>query len=121
MIPWITRAAAARRMQPCALKTARATPRRSCIRRAANWDERGAMLFSNKDALRVGDILARAAQAEIMPRFRTLNADQVRQKSSSFDLVTEGDEAAERAISKELAAAFPGSVIIGEEAASKNP
>jgi fructose-1,6-bisphosphatase/inositol monophosphatase family enzyme len=79
------------------------------------------MLFSNKDALRVGEILARAAQAEIMPRFRTLNADQVRQKSSSFDLVTEADEAAEKAISKELAAAFPGSVIIGEEAAAKNP
>ena len=51
------------------------------------------MLFSNKDALRVGEILARVAQAEIMPRFRTLNADQVRQKSSSFDLVTEADEA----------------------------
>src|SRR6516225_598252 len=92
-----------------------------CIRRAAKQDERGAMLFSNKDALRVGDILALAAQAEIMPRFRTLNADQVKQKSSSFDLVTEGDEAAERAISKELAAAFPGSVIIGEEAASTAP
>ena len=79
------------------------------------------MLFSNKDALRVGEILARVAQAEIMPRFRTLNADQVRQKSSSFDLVTEADEAAEKAIAKELAAAFPGSVIIGEEAAATNP
>ena len=79
------------------------------------------MPFSNKDALRVGEILARAAEAEIMPRFRTLNAEQVRQKSSSFDLVTEADEAAEKAIAKELAAAFPGSVIIGEEAAAKNP
>jgi fructose-1,6-bisphosphatase/inositol monophosphatase family enzyme len=79
------------------------------------------MPFSNKDAQRVGEILAEAAVAEIMPRFRTLNADQVRQKSSGFDLVTEGDEAAERAISKELATAFPGSVIIGEEAAAKNP
>jgi fructose-1,6-bisphosphatase/inositol monophosphatase family enzyme len=79
------------------------------------------MLLSNTDALRVGEILATAAQAEIMPRFRTLDADQVRQKSSSFDLVTEADEAAEKAISKELAAAFPGCVIIGEEAAAKNP
>jgi fructose-1,6-bisphosphatase/inositol monophosphatase family enzyme len=79
------------------------------------------MLFSNKDALCVGEILTKAAQAEIMPRFRTLNADQVRQKSSSFDLVTEADEVAEKAISKELTAAFPDSVIIGEEAASKNP
>jgi fructose-1,6-bisphosphatase/inositol monophosphatase family enzyme len=79
------------------------------------------MLFSDKDALRVGEILARAAQAEIMPRFRTLSADQVKQKSSSFDLVTEADEAAEKAISQELTAAFPGSVIIGEEAAAKDP
>lgn len=79
------------------------------------------MPFSNGDAARVGEILARVAQAEIMPRFRTLSADQVRQKSSSFDLVTEADEAAERAISTELAAAFPGSVIIGEEAAAKTP
>jgi fructose-1,6-bisphosphatase/inositol monophosphatase family enzyme len=79
------------------------------------------MPFSNKDALRVGEILARAAEAEIMPRFRTLNAEQVRQKSSSFDLVTEADEAAEKAIARELAAAFPGSIIIGEEAAAKNP
>jgi fructose-1,6-bisphosphatase/inositol monophosphatase family enzyme len=79
------------------------------------------MLFSSKDAARVGDIIAKAAQAEIMPRFRTLSADQVKQKSSSFDLVTEADEAAEKAISRELAAAFPGSVIIGEEAAAKNP
>jgi len=79
------------------------------------------MLFSNKDAARVGDIMAKAAQAEIMPRFWTLSADQVKQKSSSFDLVTEADEAAEKSISKELAAAFPGSVIIGEEAAAKNP
>jgi fructose-1,6-bisphosphatase/inositol monophosphatase family enzyme len=79
------------------------------------------MLFSDKDALRVGEILARAAQAEIMPRFRTLNADQVKQKSSNFDLVTEADEAAEKAISRELSAAFPGSVMIGEEAAAKDP
>jgi fructose-1,6-bisphosphatase/inositol monophosphatase family enzyme len=79
------------------------------------------MLFSSKDAVRVGDIMAKAAQAEIMPRFRTLSADQVKQKSSSFDLVTEADEAAEKAISKQLAAAFPGSVIIGEEAAAKDP
>ena len=71
------------------------------------WQSR--RLGNLSDAVRVGEILAQAAQAEIMPRFRTLNAEQVRQKSSSFDLVTEADEAAEKAISKELAAAFPGS------------
>src|SRR5690348_823897 len=78
------------------------------------------MPFSMKDALRVDEILAEVAEAEIMPRFWTLAADQVRQKTSSFDLVTEADEAAEQAIAKALQAAFPGSIMVGEEAAAKD-
>ena len=79
------------------------------------------MHFSKTDAFRIGDILAQAALSEIMPRFQMLDAGQVRQKSSSFDLVTEADEAAERVISDQLRAAFPGCVIVGEEATSKDP
>lgn len=79
------------------------------------------MRFSRKDALRIGDILAQAAVTDIMPRFQMLAADQVRRKSSSFDLVTEADEAAERVISDQLRAAFPGCVIVGEEATAKDP
>jgi fructose-1,6-bisphosphatase/inositol monophosphatase family enzyme len=78
------------------------------------------MQFSNNDALRIDAILAQVAATEIMPRFQTLAAHQVKQKSSSFDLVTEADEAAEQAISNELRSAFPGCVIIGEEAAAKD-
>src|SRR5579864_6624475 len=78
------------------------------------------MRFSSKDALGIGEILSQVAASEIMPRFRTLAVDQVRQKSSSFDLVTEADEAAEQAIAKELRAAFPGCIIVGEEAAAKD-
>jgi fructose-1,6-bisphosphatase/inositol monophosphatase family enzyme len=78
------------------------------------------MLFSQNDALHIGDIPSQAAVTEIMPRFQKLAADQVRQKSSSFDLVTEADEAAERVISDQLRAAFPGCVIIGEEATAKD-
>jgi len=79
------------------------------------------MQFSTTDASRIGDILAQAALSEIMPRFQMLDADQVRQKSSSFDLVTEADEAAERVISDRLRAAFPGCIVVGEEAATKDP
>jgi fructose-1,6-bisphosphatase/inositol monophosphatase family enzyme len=77
--------------------------------------------FSNADILIVGEILERAAATEIMPRFRTLARDEVRQKSSAFDLVTDADEAAERAISAGLEASFPGALVIGEEAAAKDP
>jgi fructose-1,6-bisphosphatase/inositol monophosphatase family enzyme len=78
------------------------------------------MQFSKNDALRIDAILAQVAATEIMPRFQTLAAHQVKQKSSSFDLVTEADEAAEQAISNQLRSAFPGCVIIGEEAAAKD-
>ena len=78
------------------------------------------MRFSYDDALRIGDILSRAAQAEIMPRFRRLADGQVRAKSSRFDVVTDADEAAERAIAAGLAAAFPAGLVIGEEAAAQD-
>jgi fructose-1,6-bisphosphatase/inositol monophosphatase family enzyme len=65
------------------------------------------------DIQRVGRLLAAAADAEIMPRFRTLTVAGVREKSSAFDVVTEADEAAEEAIATGLRAAFPGAVVIG--------
>ena len=79
------------------------------------------MQFSSGDALRVGDVLAQAARAHIMPRFRTLLDENVREKSSSFDIVTNADEAAEQAIVAMLKAAFPAAIIVGEESAAKNP
>ena len=79
------------------------------------------MIFSPQDVRRVGEILAVAAQREIMPRFRRLAPEQIRRKSSAFDLVTEADEAAEAAIAAALVAAFPGAVVVGEEGAHKTP
>ena len=61
------------------------------------------MRLTIADALRVGEILARAAQAELMPRFGRLSAGQVRAKSSRFDVVTDADEAAELAMATALA------------------
>jgi fructose-1,6-bisphosphatase/inositol monophosphatase family enzyme len=76
------------------------------------------MRFSIDDALRLGEILSQAAQTEIMPRFGI--AGGLREKSSRFDIVTDADEATELVISSALTAAYPGAVIIGEEAAARN-
>ncbi|MCM5704264.1 inositol monophosphatase family protein [Larsenimonas salina] len=78
------------------------------------------MTFDKTDIRAVGAILKRAATEEIMPRFRSLRADQIREKSSLFDLVTEGDEAAERLITSEVCARFPEAIVIGEEATAKD-
>jgi fructose-1,6-bisphosphatase/inositol monophosphatase family enzyme len=76
------------------------------------------MTFSAHDAANLGAILRDAAQAELRPRFRRLHSGEVRAKSGPLDLVTVADEAAERRIAASLAAAWPGSVIVGEEAAT---
>ena len=78
------------------------------------------MRFNIHDALRLGDILARTSETEIMPRFGMLTAGQVREKSSRFDVVTDADEAAELAISAALQVAYTGAIIIGEEAAARD-
>lgn len=79
------------------------------------------MSLSRRDVAALDAILREAAQAEVMPRFRRLGEGDVRAKSSPTDLVTEADEAAERAIASGLAGAFPGCLVVGEEAASADP
>jgi fructose-1,6-bisphosphatase/inositol monophosphatase family enzyme len=78
------------------------------------------MKFSATQLRTLGNILRDAAQAEILPRFRNLDAGAIRHKSSPLDLVTDADEAAERRITADLARAFPGAVVVGEEATAKN-
>lgn len=79
------------------------------------------MLFSRSDLDRLNGILSEAARREIMPRFRKLAAGEVREKAAPGDLVTEADEAAERFIFAELERAFPGALLVGEEAATRDP
>ncbi|OAN73386.1 inositol monophosphatase [Sulfitobacter sp. EhC04] len=67
------------------------------------------------------NILRRAAKAEIMPRFRALNAADIATKSGPDDLVTIADTAAEAMITRALGMAFPGALVIGEEAVSADP
>jgi fructose-1,6-bisphosphatase/inositol monophosphatase family enzyme len=78
-------------------------------------------MLTDADAGRIAGILAEAGRAEIMPRFTRVRSLDVRQKSSAFDVVTEADEAAEQVITAALRRAFPGAVIIGEEAAAADP
>jgi hypothetical protein len=79
------------------------------------------MPFSLNDIHSVGEILAFAARTEIMPRFRQLTPAQVRRKSSTFDLVTEADEAAEVAITAALNWHFPTASSLERRARTDNP
>ncbi|MBB3999177.1 inositol monophosphatase family protein [Aureimonas pseudogalii] len=67
------------------------------------------------DFTTLATILRDAAAAEILPRFRRLDAADVREKTSAVDLVTEADEAAERFIRDACAGAFPSALFVGEE------
>lgn len=73
------------------------------------------------DIEKLATSLRDASIAEIMPRFRRLDAGMVRQKSSAVDLVTEADEAAEKHIQASLAQFAPEALFVGEEAATADP
>ena len=58
------------------------------------------------------------AAAEIVPRFRNLDAGQIDAKSTFDDLVTVADTAAERALTAAVRDILPGDAVVGEEAVS---
>ncbi|SJZ52690.1 inositol monophosphatase family protein [Consotaella salsifontis] len=66
-------------------------------------------------------ILRDAAREEILPRFRRLEPSAIRAKTSAIDLVTEADEAAERAIRAHCAALWPEAAFVGEEGVAADP
>jgi len=68
----------------------------------------------------IARILEQTAQDEILPRFRALADEDVREKQSG-ELVTVADEAAERTLTRRLRDALPGSHVVGEEAVAENP
>ncbi len=78
------------------------------------------MSFSTRDVAIVAEILNEAASTEILPRFRRLGAGAVREKTSAEDLVTDADVAAEKRITAALQQAFPGALVLGEEAVSEH-
>jgi fructose-1,6-bisphosphatase/inositol monophosphatase family enzyme len=77
------------------------------------------MRFSLADAEALDRLLRDAARL-IMPRFRHLGAGAVRQKTGPLDLVTDVDEAAEAFITQALQTTYPGCLVVGEEAASRD-
>jgi fructose-1,6-bisphosphatase/inositol monophosphatase family enzyme len=77
--------------------------------------------MSSFDIDRLAVILRDAAKAEILPRFRHLDAGMVRQKTDAIDLVTEADEQAERRIKAAVELAWPESLFVGEESVASRP
>ncbi|MCO5065602.1 MAG: inositol monophosphatase family protein [Rhizobiaceae bacterium] len=66
-------------------------------------------------------LIAEAATTEIMPRFRRLSADQIREKTSALDVVTDADVNAERRMTAALHLRFPDALVVGEETCAENP
>ncbi|WP_119303316.1 inositol monophosphatase family protein [Dongia deserti] len=68
----------------------------------------------------VAALIAEVAATEIQPRFRNLAIHEWREKAPG-DIVTIADEQAEAALTPLLKNQVPHSIVIGEEAAAKNP
>lgn len=73
------------------------------------------------DPDRVAEILRDVAATIVVPRFRKLAPDEIRTKSAPDDLVTVADEESEAALTARLVDLVPGSLVVGEEAASADP
>ena len=69
----------------------------------------------------VEEAVRKAAETEIMPRFRQLATHEIDEKNGPHDLVTDADRNAEAYLTEVLAALLPGSVVVGEEAVHANP
>jgi fructose-1,6-bisphosphatase/inositol monophosphatase family enzyme len=67
------------------------------------------------DFSQVADLIRDVAAAELLPRFRNLSKDDVRQKRPD-DFVTVADVAAEQRLASGLAKILPGVPVVGEEA-----
>jgi fructose-1,6-bisphosphatase/inositol monophosphatase family enzyme len=94
------------------------------IPRAIPRRDRYAPAVHRIDAAAIGALIRTVAREELGPRFRRLDAAQVFAKATVTDpddIVTEADLAVERRLEAELCARLPGSVVVGEEAASKTP
>ena len=64
--------------------------------------------------------MTRAAEAEILPRWRSLSAHEIRTKAHEWDLVTDADVEAEKLLTASLRELLDITVV-GEEATAANP
>lgn len=72
------------------------------------------------DPHKVVDLMREVATEDILPRFRRLEACDIREKKPG-NFVTVADEAAERHLSAGLLALLPGSQLVGEEGVAADP
>ena len=77
--------------------------------------------MTNFDIMALAALMREAAKAEIMPRFRALGEGDIRIKTEASDLVTEGDEAAERYMKARFESILPGALFVGEESVAADP
>jgi fructose-1,6-bisphosphatase/inositol monophosphatase family enzyme len=71
------------------------------------------------DTQKIAALIRHVAATEVMPRFQNLQQADIREKSPG-DFVTAADEAAEVVLTQLLQDALPGSLVVGEEAVSKD-
>lgn len=65
--------------------------------------------------------LREAARVAILPRFRSLSAEEVQTKSGPQDVVTAADLESEALVAKALARDWPGMPLLGEEGVARDP
>ncbi len=63
----------------------------------------------------VSDIVAEVGRGVILPRWRNLQAHEIREKTGPQDLVTVADHEAEEKLAPLLRGLIPGSLVLGEE------
>jgi fructose-1,6-bisphosphatase/inositol monophosphatase family enzyme len=77
-------------------------------------------MLDRADIARLKAIVVEAADTEILPRFKRLDASDISEKSGPQDLVTIADQSAERLIKARIAALWPDAQFIGEESAAED-
>ena len=77
-------------------------------------------MLSAGDSERVAELMRETAAVELLPRFRNLAREEIRQKRPG-DYVTVADVAAEQRLASGLARILPGVPVVGEEAVEKEP
>jgi len=72
------------------------------------------------DSERVAELIRETAAVELLPRFRNLSREEIREKKPG-DVVTVADVASEQRLASGLAKILPGVPVVGEEAVERDP
>ena len=75
----------------------------------------------NLDVHKVAGIIKTVSEQEVLSRFNHLSVSDIDTKNSSEDYVTTADAETEKRLTSELTALLPNSLVVGEEAAFKDP